>query len=288
MFLEQAKTEKDPLFSKSFIGAAAFTLSLYDFNAAINEFDKLINKSKEPFFVFYFWYSKIFTEIKDFDSAISIINNGINSSNNRIKNDLILEKIRILIEKKDIATAEELINDYVKKALTSKQKAESYRILSTIYYSQNQSDQAKKDLLIAYKTNPTDFENVSAISSILNEQKDYKLELYFRLQALEMQETVNTLGLLSNCFLRNNFHNLAMKEYMKANEIAKGQEEWILANIGNEYNNVGLYDLAMKFLNEALTLKPEDQYAQNVLASVLTNIKKENEELKKITEEINL
>jgi tetratricopeptide (TPR) repeat protein len=89
-----------------------------------------------------------------------------------------------------------------------------------------------------------------------------------------------------NSLLANNLNNMAMQAYIKADTLANGKEGWVKSNIGNLYNNVGLYNLAENFLKESLNLDNESQYAHDRLSSALVNIKDEDDKFTKILENI--
>jgi tetratricopeptide (TPR) repeat protein len=134
-------------------------------------------------------------------------------------------------------------------------------------------------MMNAYKADPTDLYNISSIANFFSTQKEKVLELFFRLEAVKISETEQTLGMLGNCYLTNNKNNLAMVCYRKANELSNNNAAWIIGNIGNLYNNLGLYDMAVEYIKEAQNLDPTSQYLQERLSSAFTNQMKEKDEI---------
>ena len=74
----------------------------------------------------------------------------------------------------------------------------------------------------------------------------------------------------------------ALATYEKADELAKHQEGWIIANIGNLMTNRGLYPKAVNFLKEAVSLEPESAYAHERLAAALRAAEEEDEKEKEL------
>jgi tetratricopeptide (TPR) repeat protein len=77
------------------------------------------------------------------------------------------------------------------------------------------------------------------------------------------------LTLRANILLELELNDLAMRDYMRANELAGGKQAWILGNIGNLYKNRGFFREGIAFFQQALQLQPEDQYAHERLATAI-------------------
>lgn len=88
--------------------------------------------------------------------------------------------------------------------------------------------------------------------------------------------------LLGNAYLDLEFHNLAMTAYEKANDLAKGKEDWITANIGNLYNNKGLFDKAEHFLSLAQKINDKSDYTHERLSQVFTSRQAETKKLEEV------
>ncbi len=125
--------------------------------------------------------------------------------------------------------------------------------------------------------------NLDQICSFLYEIKDFKYELFFREKLKEISPTSRNLTLYGNALLANDLNNLAMNAYVEANKNATGKEAWIKSNIGNLYNNVGLFEFAETNFKESLEMEKENQYAHERLARVLKNKEDEKRDLKKLS-----
>jgi tetratricopeptide (TPR) repeat protein len=67
----------------------------------------------------------------------------------------------------------------------------------------------------------------------------------------------------------------------EAEKLSKGEQSWIILNIGNLLNNKGYYSEAISWLNKGLTIEPSSQYGHERLAGA---IKSRDEEYKKYSE----
>ena len=84
------------------------------------------------------------------------------------------------------------------------------------------------------------------------------------------------LTLLGNVYLDLELNGKALEMYEEANSLAEEKQGWIIANIGNIYNNRGFFSKAIEHLNKALELDPDSQYAHERLSKALKNQEKEN------------
>jgi tetratricopeptide (TPR) repeat protein len=57
-----------------------------------------------------------------------------------------------------------------------------------------------------------------------------------------------------------------LNAYKEASKLAEDKQGWILANIGNILKNQGFYAESIKYLQRALELESESQYAHKRLA----------------------
>jgi tetratricopeptide (TPR) repeat protein len=87
-------------------------------------------------------------------------------------------------------------------------------------------------------------------------------------------------GYLGNSCTHLGLTNKAFKSYRKAQELSKSKEAWIISNIGNLLSNSGLYHEARKYLDQALTLDKNSEYALTRLSEL---VKKEQDEEKKFS-----
>lgn len=83
--------------------------------------------------------------------------------------------------------------------------------------------------------------------------------------------------LLGNAYLALELNDYAFEEYQQANELARGEEGWILANIGNILSNQGFPTEAGKYLKRALQKEPDSEYAYGRLVEAQKLARKEVE-----------
>ena len=156
-----------------------------------------------------------------------------------------------------------------------------------ILKKQDKIDEAKKWFYKAYKTLPTNSFIVSEIASFFSELNDHKSTLFFQKHLTNQDDKKSDYwGNIGNTFLSLGLNDHAMVAYEKGNELTEGKERWLIANIGNLYNNVGLYSKAIEFLQRATEISPSDQYSHNRLASALSNKKDEESKVSKILAEV--
>lgn len=91
--------------------------------------------------------------------------------------------------------------------------------------------------------------------------------------------------LLGNAYLNNNAPDLALEAYFAADKLAEGKQGWILGNIGNIYNNAGLYSLAESYLRRALAVDPDSEYALDALNRAVKAKASQNKEVQKTLDE---
>jgi predicted nucleotide-binding protein len=94
------------------------------------------------------------------------------------------------------------------------------------------------------------------------------LTVFKRLTEIDAQNATY-FGYLGNSYLNVGLNGLAIEAYEKANELADGKQDWIIGNIGNLFNNQGLYPLALKNLRSAVTMNPDSAYSHERLAAAL-------------------
>jgi len=121
---------------------------------------------------------------------------------------------------------------------------------------------------------------LARLARLLSEHFDKTLALHLYEQLCWLKpDSPEYPTLLANILLELELNDSAMHKYRRANELAEGKQAWILANIGNLYKNRGFFREGIDFLQRALQLEPEDQYAHERLAAA---IKLRDEEEKRL------
>ncbi len=284
--IKQLETNKD-MPSNYFLwlkSQAAKMLCKYDFQRGKEEFQKLSGDNPESLMV-YFEYFEVLQESGDFETIYSLVDKYPGNKSN--KYTLLLQKARFLYGNNEIDKALTLVEELIVQNDIIEIKANAYIQKGNIL-KKEKPDEAKKYFIRAYKLLPKDYLTLDKIASLFGEMNEAKLELFFRRQEVELEKGYYAWGYLGNIYLKLDLINHSIAAYEKANELSSNNQQWIIANIGNLYNNVRLHDKAIEFLNLARSMNSADEYATNRLSSALSNKGKEEEKVKEIMEEIRI
>jgi tetratricopeptide (TPR) repeat protein len=255
-------------------------LSYYDFQGAIMEFEKLITENPSNY-AGYFHYSWIYTEKNLPNEAISILDRGIS----RLKDadELIFRKAQILEQSQKYDEAITLADQKI--LLEGKHGARFYCLIARIHKTRNQVVEARSAYLKGFRKNPADLETIHEIAQYFYFMNEYQSELFFRKQAvMQNDKSSNDWALLGNCYLNLSLNNLAMDAYDEANKLEKENKAWIISNIGNLYNNLGLFSKGIVELSKSLEIDSTSQYAHERLSQAMENKNKEDIKSKEIFE----
>lgn len=286
-YLDLAERSNDNNQKEYYRALAAFVLSYTDFSKSEIEFDNLLENTISHHI--YYWYAASYLRKKQYGKSIEILNKGIEKSEDiNIQQILSGWKIIFHIDAGEYDQAEKTALDLVENELTSTRKARVNRLLGDISLKRSNVQDATQYFLVAYKADPTDETNLREIADFFNKQNNFIYELYFRLEVVKIKETADNYVLLGNCYLANNLNNLSMRSYTKASDLAETDTSWILGNIGNLYNNLGLFDIAISNLKKALVVNPSDEYSHNRLSSAYSNLQQESEKENQIIKKVKI
>jgi tetratricopeptide (TPR) repeat protein len=260
---------------------AAKMLCQYDFPKGKEEFQDLINDNAEALMV-YLQYFEVLQESGDLDTIYSLIDKYAGNKSN--KYELLLKKAVLLSINNEFDKATTLLEELITQNDNLQTKASAYIEKGKIL-KKEKPDDAKKYFIRAYKLLPTDISMLDTIASLFGEMNEPKLELFLRKQHVDLEKGYYSWGYLGNIYLKLDLLNHSMSAYEKANELSSNKQQWIIANIGNLYNNVRLHDKAIEFLNLAHSMNPTDEYSTNRLSSVLSNKGKEEKKVQEIMDE---
>ena len=194
----------------------------------------------------YLQYFEVLKESGDFDTIYLLIDKYPGNKSN--KNALLLEKATFLHANNEVDKAMALLEELITQKENIEIKARAHVQKAKILKKEN-PDQAKEHFIRAYKLFPTHTLILESIARSFGEMDESKLELFFTRQQVEVSKTYYSWGYLGNIYLKLDLLNHAMAAYEKANELSSNSQHWIIANIGNLYNNVRLHDKAIEFLN---------------------------------------
>ena len=257
---------------------SAIALSNYEFSMAEKEFPELIKQYPNNYKIYY-WFSRIYIRTRQFNKALDVLENATEIFKGN--DEPIIDEALIYIDINEFQKGKEVLEKVIHDDNDPSNVAKAYRLMGLISKITDDIDSAKEFYLKAYKTMPSDETNIREIAQFFYDTKNFKEELFFRLEHVKVIKNPISWGLLGNCYLVNNLNNKAMSAYKKAEELGE-EDEWIQANIGNLFNNVGLYNEAKKHLNTALKIQPESEYALNRLSKVMEKIAKEDEDEREI------
>lgn len=148
-------------------------------------------------------------------------------------------------------------------------------------YEDDDLDKSIEVIHCAYLKHPSNKEVVFKYSQLLQEKGFDKQALYLlNFLCTENSKDVTYLGRLSNTCLKLNLYDKAMLNLIKANELAKEKEAWLMHNVGNLLNNKGFYSESEKWLRKGLEIEPSSEYAHDRLSKA---IKSQNEEKDKFS-----
>jgi tetratricopeptide (TPR) repeat protein len=179
----------------------------------------------------------------------------------------------------------------IETLLTSLRKnptfAGSYKTLTEILIDLGMSEQALNCCRVGMRHCPIDTDLLEKYAKILPEPDVAKSRMFAYLRLTEIKPQNPTYWtLLGNEYLRLDFHDMAIEAYHKGNTLAKEKETWILANIGNIMNNRGFYSRGAEFLQRAISIEPNSQYAHERLGQALKNTSDQQAKRDEIRSEI--
>lgn len=271
----------DTLWYKS---EAAQILSRYDYQKGKEEFEELISKNPQAISL-YIQYFEILSQTGDLNRAFSLIDTYPGNMSN--KYILLFQKAEILSRNPDVQDALQIIDELILQNENIFVKARAHIQKGLILKKQEKIEDAKNWFYKAFKILPTDGFILREIAEAFSKINDAKSMLFFRKQLANLNNDEAThWGYMGNAFVLLSLHNRAMLAYEKANQLASLKEAWLVGNIGNLYNNVGLYDKAIEFLQKAIEMDSNNQYFHERLASTLANKEKEDAKVNEILEEI--
>lgn len=157
--------------------------------------------------------------------------------------------------------------DVLSKAVGETRSHMLWLDLIDLQLAAGESEIARRSLEAANEIFPESGEVLERYADLLSNNDDKGPALVPRLKLVEIEPNKSQFrSNLGNLYLALGLNDLAMQSYRKANELANESEGWILANIGNLLKNCGLYSDGIEYLNKALAMRSDSQYAHERLA----------------------
>ena len=271
--IEALSGEREKVRLESFVG---HVLMERDYATGISHYEELILRAPDHPLP-YLWYGLTYHWDKSYTQAIAVYERGLARSDVQAASLLVAkgEALAKLGRRKEAISAFELaIADYPNDV-------DNYADLAVLYAEENDTEGALRWYRAGLLINPKSQPLLERYAAYLAEMPDRRPEAVLRYTTLIEISPDNTTyrTRFGNVLVELGLNDAALECYLKANDLAGGKEAWILANIGNLYNNRALYSQAIKYLQDALKADSTSEYAHDRLASALRLHK---EELKKL------
>ncbi len=271
--IRNSKDNDDKVTFKGYICYAKFQK---DAQIGKAEYEKLINENKTNNLSYLAYANTLFSN-NLYSKAIEIIEEGLIHCQRKIT--LTNLKIDCLMEINQKDEAFEFLNESMKLL----KDPGLFIKLSSLFTSIDKKESALEILYNGFTEYPNNEQILYKLARTCYDlgHKDICVLLYKEL--IKINSTDSTYWtLLGNAYLDLEFSNLALTSYEKANDLANNNEDWILSNIGNLYNNKGFFDKAEHFLNSALKINDKSDYTHARLSQVYLSREEENKKLVEI------
>ena len=270
----QKKTEQHAM-----LGRVIFS---QDKQKGIEYFENLI-KTGDNATIVYKWYSLSFQLNGDYNEAADALLAGIKQ--HPTDTDLPDWLASVFQKQGEHIQAIEILQKNLHQNPTF---AQSYRTLTQVLVDIDMPEQAINCCKIGMQKCSQDTELIEKYVKIIPEQDAAKERMFAYLRLTDIKpDNPRYWGLLGNEYLKLDFHDLTLEAYHKGNTLAKEKEGWILGNIGNIMLNRGFYSHGAEFLQRAVSINPNSQYAHERLGKALKHASDQESKRDEIRKEVN-
>ena len=191
--------------------------------------------------------------------------------------NLVIVKVEHL---KAIGRNIDVIETLISSTNQNPQSSELYKALTDEYIEQELFEDARSWLEKGLSHTAGDEDLLGAYARLLYDHFDKKLAIipYGWLLHLKPGDPWS-LAMRANIYLDLGLNDLAMRDYKRANESVEGKQAWIVSNIGNLFKNVGLFREGIHYLQQALEIEPNSEYAHEKLAIAMKSRDEQEKEL---------
>lgn len=273
---KKIKSEKDNDAKVSLKGNICYAEFQKDAQVGKAEYEKLILENKNNN-VSYLAYANTLFWNNSFSKSIEIIEQGLINCERKITLTTLKADCLWETNQKDNAILSLI------ESMKQLKDPELFLKLASLY---EKSDQKKLSLEVLYNgfqeyPNNEDILYQFAKTSYDLGHKDVCILLFRELLGINKDKSVYWC-LLGNAYLDLDFYSKALVSYEKANELANGKENWILSNIGNLYNNKGLFDKAEYYLKLAQEEDDKSDYTHGRLSQIYLSKEESNKKIEEI------
>lgn len=273
---KQIKNEKDNITKIALKCNKFLVLSKQDALASYSEFEKLISENIN-INIPYIEYSNVLYWNNDYKKSLEIIERGLVNCERKIYLTKLKAKIFWTLNRKEEAI--KILEDVVDNCETE----DIFLDLSKYYYENNENNKSFEVLKKGYFSFPQNENIISGLAKLCFDLQYYEISIFLYKELIHLNpKHISYHVLFANSLLQfDELYNLALQSYEKA-ESFKKNEAWIYSNIGNLYNNKGLYNKAEENIKKSLELDENSEYSHNRLSQVLISKEKELQKLKEI------
>jgi len=271
--IKASNNEKEKLGYETWIGRAKAKKDLKAGIAYLTKLSEDSPQSDDP----YLALASVYKDLGFIDQALGALDTGLSRAVD--KQWLRYLKASYLYSEGAVDEAHTLLNELM---ADSPDFAYSYEWAAKLLVDEGK----KSEAIRAYEKGLTALPNNESLlyeygKLLLDVRHSEGAVIVFRKLNNLFSENSAYLAYLGNAYLNLDLNGLSLEAYQKASELSNQKESWIIANIGNIFNNQGFYPQAREYLKKAIDLDVDSAYAHERLA---TAIKNEEEERKKADE----
>lgn len=246
--------------------------SKFDFDKAIESIQLHIINHPENTYI-YRQYSWIYSSVGSYNKALDVLDNAVDKVEN--KAEIIALKADVLNEIGDYQVG----IDMIKETLSEDQYiSEVYDALARLYKALGDIESSLTTYNQGFKQGILSLDHLYSYAIDLSNTNYYSesIAVFKRLLVSDYRAS-DVHCFMGNQYLQLGLYDFALNSYLKAEELSDVESAWVLGNIGNLYNNKGLYTKAVDYLQRAVILDNTYAYAAERLASALANKNQEVE-----------
>lgn len=270
LLLRRAEAEKtDPDFTRAMAGRILLDKSKAEGMAYFEATFREMPTAPTP----YIFLAYAYMSWEQLDEALHVIDRGIAAQADFVE----LTEVRARCLKR-MGRLDDAISALNSASERAPERASPYLVGGSLFKEDKDFAQAESWYRKALTLDPQSVTGLASLARITADagRKAETLDFYKRLIAIRPDDP-EYRTLLGNVYLELGLHGKALASYEKADELAKHEQAWIIANIGNILNNQGFHPKAVHYLRQAATMEPTSAYAHERLAGALRAAEEEDQ-----------